>query len=195
MNVYRRWAFYAVLLTLCLSMSGCVSSQVEQLGNGYEEITYKTRSIISEPDAYQITLQYRDAKGMLNMIWPSVGGGPIMHGDTAIFIGDPQHFLFAVQAPGTLLEITVPVLRQWSKETGKDLAEAIRVRDSVLFKQIGNQLEFHFPTWNEDKVVRLDWNQISDIMREVKETGVSHQDTRWGITYLGEELQPGKTNK
>ena len=32
--------------------------------------------------------------------------------------------------------------------------------------------------------VQLDWNQVSDIMREVKEKGTVHKDLRWGTPYL-----------
>ena len=36
----------------------------------------------------------------------------------------------------------------------------------------------------------MDWNQIFDVMREVKEKGVIHKDLRWGTTYIEKEFKP-----
>jgi hypothetical protein len=38
--------------------------------------------------------------------------------------------------------------------------------------------------------VRLDWNQIFDIMHEVKEKGVEHKDRVWGTSYIEKEFKP-----
>jgi hypothetical protein len=184
---------YVVLLTiLCLTLTGCVSSRVEQLGNGYEEVTYKTRSLLSEPDAYRITLQYRDGNGKRVLIWPYMGGGPTIHNGVAVFSGYPENFVFAVKAPGPLLEISAPLLRKWSKESGESLSEALMGRSGFYYRTKEDGLEFHFPSSRRDRFVLADWNEISDMMREVQEKGVARESETKGITYLEEELPVDK---
>jgi hypothetical protein len=181
------------LAILCVSLTGCVSSRVEPLGNGYEEVVY-TRTSISEPEATRISLQYR--KGWHTVvIWPSMEGC-IIKNDIAVFIGlmgNHESKLFAVKAPGPLLDITDEVLGRWSKESGKDFVEALKVASISHFQERGDALEFHFTFWARNdwpRVVILNWDQISDVMREVKEKGVVRKDLRWGTTYIQKEFKP-----
>jgi hypothetical protein len=56
------------------------------------------------------------------------------------------------------------------------------------------QLELQLEFWTEEKdwpdttTFQLDWNQVSDIMREVKEKGVMRKDPRWGTPYIEKAL-------
>jgi uncharacterized protein YlbG (UPF0298 family) len=38
--------------------------------------------------------------------------------------------------------------------------------------------------------IYMDWNQISDVMREVKEKGVVRKDRVWGTSYIEKEFKP-----
>jgi hypothetical protein len=119
------------------------------------------------------------------MIWPSVFE-TYVHGNIAIFRAESGGELFAVQPPGPPMEISIPVIRHWSKETGKDDAEV----ELVGFTTNENQMEFNLavrnhPEWHE--IVLLDWNQIADMMREVKEKGVERQDSMSGTPFIEEQ--------
>jgi hypothetical protein len=195
-----------LLAILCASLTGCGTvSRVEQLGHGYEEVAYTHTSITMEPESTQITLQYRKPNGGQVVIWPSVLGCTIKN-DVAVFEAkaaakqpDPNNSrstdsrLFAVKAPSPPLDITDEVLWRWSKESGADFAKALKTASIAFWKEKDNMVELHFATWPPnlpDIVVRLDWNQISDIMREVKEKGVVRKDRVWGTSYIEKEFQP-----
>ena len=111
-------------------------------------------------------------------------------------LSDPDPFnrrLFAVRAPELPLDITDEVLWQWSKKTGVDFEKALKIASVVTLNKKEDQLEIRFAFWNNDdwpRLFLLDWNQISDIMREVKEKGVVRKDRVWGTSYIEKEFKP-----
>jgi hypothetical protein len=177
------------------------------LGNGYEEVTY-TRTSISEPSAHRISLQYQNAKGKRIIIWPSLDGvKEVIKDETVVFVGkaasqqtNPDNpratdsRLFAVRAPSLPLDITDEVLWRWSKQSGEDFAKLLKKAYVSYPKETNDVLELHFAIWSPpdwpDLNIHMDWNQISDIMREVKEKGVVRKDRVWGTTYIEKEFQP-----
>ena len=202
----KKIVFRFLLAVFCVSITGCGSvSSEEPLGSGYEEVTY-TQNSISEPSAHQITLQFRKPSGGRIMIWPSAGG-VVVRNDVAVFVGDKawkqpsfgerwpmKPRLFAVKAPELPLDITDEVLWRWSKQSKKNFTE-IFGKDYISYsKETNNVLEFHFfivsiPDWKELNI-SMEWSQLSDIMREVKEKGVVHKDLRWGTSYIEKGFKP-----
>ena len=64
-------------------------------------------------------------------------------------------------------------------------------RTIVTPHQKGDEVEFTFSIdWNKGATNTLNWNQISDIMREVKEKGVVKKDRVWGTKYIEIEYKP-----
>jgi hypothetical protein len=51
-------------------------------------------------------------------------------------------------------------------------------------------VRLEFPSTGKDWNIKLDWNQISDVMREVKETGVLRKERIRGTKYLEKEFKP-----
>jgi hypothetical protein len=98
--------------------------------------------------------------------------------------------LFAVRSPALPLDITDEVLRQWSNKSGKDFAKALDRFSMVTPAEKNGQLELQLEFWTNEKdwpdktTLQLDWNQVFDIMREVKEKGTLHKDPRWGTLYI-----------
>jgi hypothetical protein len=201
--------FHLSLGMLCAVLAGCVSPHpVAPLGNGYEEVGHPTRASINQPEITRISLQYRRPDGRTIPIWPSLYGvGEVVKGDVAIFVGDKAYVqpdadnprgtkprLFAVKSPSLPLDITDGVLWRWSKATGKDFAKAGQLFSLVTPTEKNGQLELQLEFWTEEKdwpdktKLQLDWNQVSDIMREVKEKGTVHKDLRWGTPYIGKEF-------
>src|SRR5208283_2425888 len=98
--------------------------------------------------------------------------------------------------PGLPLDITDEVLGRWSKATGKDFVKAVQLFSMATPAEKNGRLELQLEFWTQEKdwpdkiTVQLDWNQVSDIMREVKEKGIIHKDLRWGTSYIEKEFQP-----
>jgi hypothetical protein len=195
---------YVLSAILCIGLSGCASRDVEPLANGYQEVTY-THSSMSEPQSHQITLQYRNSSGGQVMIWPSATGGKIVKEGVIIFEADKawkqpnpgerwpmKQRLFAVRAPEPPLDITDEVLWRSSKRSSADFEKLLGTATIAYFGETNNMVWFHFgvmaPPDYPDLNICLDWNQISDVMREVKEKGVERKDLRWGTSYIEKEF-------
>ena len=190
---------------LCLGLAGCSTPPIVQpLSHGYVEVTHPHRSMISSADL-RVSFEYREPDGKTMLIWPSLyGAGEVIHGDVAIFVGDTAYVssnpddprgtkprLFAVRAPGLPLDITDEVLWDWSKAAGKNFEQAGQLFNLVTPTDKNNQLELQLVFWTggngwpDNSTLRLDWNQVSDIMSAVKEKGTLHKDLRWGTPYIG----------
>jgi uncharacterized protein YceK len=198
---------------LCVGLTGCGSiSSVESLGGGYEEVTYTQTSLLMEPDAHQITLQYRKPNGRQIMIWPSATGGKIVKKEVVIFEADKawkqpkpgerwpmKSRLFAARAPDFPLDITDEILWRSTKSSGEDFSKLLKTATIAYFKGTNNAVEFHFGVMRQpdfpELTISLNWDQIVDIMREVKEKGVVRKDLRWGTSYIEKEFKPETTDK
>ena len=128
------------------------------------------------------------------MIWPSLDSGVIVNNKVAIFdavMGSHESKLFAVKAPELPLNITSEVLWRWSKQSGGDFEKLLRKASVVYEKEKQNAVEFHFVDGShKDIVFSLEWKQIVEIMREVKEKGVVCKDPVWGTSYIEKEFKP-----
>jgi hypothetical protein len=203
MKSNRNTVYHVLVAISCMSLTGCGSvTRVEPLGNGYERVSY-TQSSISEPEATQITLQYRNLNERRVMIWPSVYGY-IIKDDVAVFLGDvatkqpnPENSratdsrLFAVKAPELSLDITDQVLAQGGKERRKSFWQIPKSATIATLKKTNDGIDvgIAFVDWT-DRDIKLTWNQLSDIMREVKEKGVERKDRVWGTSYIEKEFKP-----
>ena len=190
---------------LCTNLTGCGTiPSYEDLGNGYVEATYTRTSW--EPPASRSELCYKSGWKKIQ-IWPDTLGVCVKNG-VALFTGyaasrqpnsenhrNTEPRLFAVRAPDLPLDITGEVLWRWSKQSGNDFAK-INPNTHVFWEEKEKAVEFSFAIdWNKDVGFRLDWNQISDVMREVKEKGVVRKDRVWGTSYIEKEFKPETTGK
>jgi hypothetical protein len=205
MKLIARLVFRCFPALLCLGLAGCSTPLIVQpLSNGYMEVTHPQRSMISSTDL-RVSFEYREPDAKTILIWPSLyGAGEVIHGNVAIFVGDQAYVssnpddprgtrprLFAVQAPGPPLDITDEVLGYWSKASGKDFAKAEQQFNQAIPTGTNNQLDLQLEFWMggngwpDNATLQLDWNQVSDIMRAVKENGTRRKDLRWGTPYIG----------
>jgi hypothetical protein len=204
MKLIKNPIIHFSLAILCAGLAGCMTpNPVAPLGGGYEEKNHPNRSTTAPADT-RVSFQYRGPNGRTTLIWPSLYGvGEVVKGDVAIFVGDKAYGqpdsddprgtkprLFAVKSPGLPLDITDEVLWRWSKATGKDFAKAAQLFSLATPAEKNGQLELQLEFWTEERdwpdktTFQLDWNQVSDIMREVKEKGVMHKDPRWDTPYI-----------
>jgi hypothetical protein len=88
------------------------------------------------------------------------------------------------------LDITDEVLWRWSKATGKDYVKAVQLFSMVTPAEMSGQLELQLEFFTEERdwpdktTLQLNWDQVSDIMREVKAKGTLHKDLHWGTSYI-----------
>ena len=199
------WLASAVL---CLGLAGCASQRVvEPLSNGYEQVAHLTRTSLKAPENMRISLEYRQPGGKSILVWPSLYGvNEVIKGDLIIFVGDRAYRhpgsddprgsaprLFAARAPGMPLDITDEILWRWSKASGKDFAQTVQQFSLASPVEKDGQLELHlvFVSYDRDwpdTVIQLDWNHVSEILREVQAKGMVHKDARWGTPYLEKEF-------
>jgi hypothetical protein len=204
MKLITNLLFHFPPALLCIGLAGCSSPPVVQhLSSGYGEVAHPRRSKDSPADL-RVSFEYREPDGKTILIWPSLYGvGEVIKGEVAIFVGDKAYVssdpddprgtkprLFAVQAPGLPLDITDEVLWYWSKASGKDFAKAVQLFSMATPVEKNNQFELQLEFWVDENdwpdnaTLVLDWNQVSDIMRTVKEKGTLHKDLRWGTPYI-----------
>jgi hypothetical protein len=204
MKLIKNPIIHFSLAILCAGLAGCMTpNPVAPLGNGYEEKGHPNRSSTAPSDA-RVSFQYRAPDGKITLIWPSLYGvGEVIKGNVAIFVGDKAYVspdpndprgtkprLFAVRSPALPLDITEEVLSQWSKKSEKDFEKALDRFSMVTPVEKKGRLELRLEFWTNEKdwpdtsTLQLDWNQVSDIMREVKEKGTLRKDPRWDTPYI-----------
>lgn len=146
-------------------------------------------------------LQYQGQKGGNRVVWPFVED-VVINDDTAVFLGilhgeagfNGKH-LFAYQPSGSLVDITSQILGIVAKDKGADYLKASPTAGVSTLKKEGNLIKIGIASTDWSMEIKLSWNQISDIMREVKEQGVVRKDRVWGTSYIEKEFKPVEQNK
>jgi len=204
MNLNEKFFRLSALALLATGPAGCQStSQVVPINHGYEEVGHPTHNPDAEPEAARVSFQYREPNGHADLIWPALYGvNEVIHDDIAIFVGDQSYQqpdfenprgtkprLFAVRAPGLPLDITDEVLWRWSKTSGKDFQQARGKLSLITPMENNGHLDLHLVFWTDDAgwpdaIYSLDWNQVQDIMHEIKAKGTEHHELRWKTPYL-----------
>ncbi len=202
MKLIHRPLFILSITTLCIGLAGCASKpMVEPLGNGYARLAHPTRASRDQPETMRVSLEYKKLDGKPILVWPSLYGvDEVVKGDLVIFVGDrayvhpltdepkgTQPRLFADRAPGLPLDITDELLWRWSKTSGKDFTQAAQLLSLASPSENNGQLQVHLIFASDDwpdTLVQLDWNQVSDIIREVREKGTVYRDLRWHTPYI-----------
>ena len=200
MKLNKKLVIHFSLAILCANLTGCGTiPSCEQLGNGYEKAVYTRTSW--EPSASRSELRY--TKGWKTVvIWRDIRGGTTTN-DMAIFVGNKasgkqdldgrwvgEDQLFAVKAPDLPLDITDEILWRWSKQSGGDFQKILKTYTFVDYENKNGSIESQFAGDGSDINIQLDWNQIADVMREVKEKGVVHKDRVQGTSYIQKEFKP-----
>jgi hypothetical protein len=198
-----------IIVAGLLCLTGCGSiSDYEPLGSGYIWVTH-TQNSISEPSAHQFALEYSPGKGKRwKKVWPDLYGGIVVTNGVAVFVaikaygphtwGTPWEStsrprLFAVRAPDYPLDITGPVLALTAKHRGQNLSEIENSAGFESLHQTSNGIKIRFATRNWFDDVELSWNQVSNIMIDVKNHGVVRKDLRFGSKYIKMETMPNTT--
>ena len=209
MKLGNKLVIHFLLATLCASLTGCGTiPRYEDKGGRYVEAIY-TSPGLWEPSGHRFALCYKHSDFWHSTIWPQTLG-IIVTNDLAVFRAGKAYEppypdepsatgwrLFVVRAPKLPLDITDEVLWRWAKQSNDDLAKLLKNSDLFNkvhighFEETNSTLEFYVEILNVGNgVIRLNWNQLPDIMREVKEKGVVRKDRVWGTSYIEKEFKP-----
>jgi hypothetical protein len=209
-NLLKLYALPAVALCMCLGGAGCKTHPTTNpLSAGYEEVSHPYHTLIDEPPPPRVSLQYRDAQGVVTPIWPAVyGGDEVIHDKTIIFVAqkaymDPDRVthprLFAANAPDLPLDLTDEVLWRWSQVNHRNFPQTLRQFEMITPAEAKGGLQLNLEFWGQDTLgsesadwppessLWLSWEQVADIMRAVKTKGVMEKDLRWHTPHIGEK--------
>ena len=186
-------------LLLCTTfplIQGCSekeqTSDFQPLQGGFGVVT-KWVGIDSGPGA---GLYYKSNTSKPTLIWPFLGpaSGPLLFtNDIGFFIGDipddqgrlGRGTYFAVQAPGPALDVSEDVLRLWAESKNVDFKK-VKDRYSPLdLKATVGGIEAHFIGDEQlPATIDLSWEQISNIIQDVKQTGKQHVIEKPHVVYI-----------
>jgi hypothetical protein len=195
MNCMKAHCFLVAIF--CVGLTGCgTTPSYEPLENGYGMLIYYNKSTLGEESTTRIELQYQDYNGKKKIVWPFIED-VMVNNDTAVFMGDLHSetgfngkHIFACQSAGTVVDITAQVLEVVAKERGEYFLKASPTAGVSTLKKEDQWVEIGVASTDWKINVKLNWNQVSDIMREVKEKGVVRKDRVWGTSYIEKAFKP-----
>ena len=135
------------------------------------------------------------------LVWPYIGthGYPILYtNDIAFLLADKPDdqgrlghgALIAAQGTGLAMDISQDILRIAAKQSQVDFKKALKVCQPLRLNEIGGKLQVYYAA-NQlaepnipDLGVQVTWEQIFDIMREVKSSGKTNRFVNSDVLYL-----------
>ena len=135
-------------------------------------------------------LYFKDKNSKLTLIWPFLGTG----GDPMLFTNDMAFFIadmpdeqgrlgsgecFAVQAPGPALDVSEDILKLWAEANNLKFQNLKRYYSPINVQEVGGGIKIHyvggerFPE-NPEATYIATWEQVSNIIQDVKRTGKQH---------------------
>ena len=190
----------AVVLT-----QGCgeKESDFQPLSGGFGVAT-KWVGIDSGPGA---KLYFKDNKSKLTLIWPFLGTrGYHMQftNDMAFFIADMPDELgrmgtgvyLAVQAPGPALDVSEDLLKLWAESHKLDFDKLRGHYMPLQVKASPGGVEVHYLGSEKLPVtLAVSWEQISNIIQDVKLTGKRHVTEKYQAVYLKKDYSSASGGK
>jgi hypothetical protein len=196
---------------LGLGLTGCLTHKATTpLSQGYEEIVHPAHAWLTGNDTPRVSLQHHGAEDKITSIWPALYGvKEIVTNDLAIFVGELPYVdadgaknirprLFAVKSPALPLDLTDEILWRWAKANGRNFALTLSRFSLVIPEEKAGQLELRLEfssdnylvtdDWPDVSELKLDWKQVSEIVRAVETKGVPQKDPRWQTPYIGEKF-------
>jgi hypothetical protein len=187
------------ILFLCVQGCGQKHSDFVPLQGGFGVIT-KWVGIDSGPS---VALYYKGNQSKPTLIWPFFGpssGEILITNDMVFFVADmPDEqgrvgsgAYFAVQAPGPVLDVSEDLLKLWAESNHLDFTK-VRGRYSPLEEiAVGNKIKVHYAGYKDDPegTFVISWEQLSNIIQDVKRTGKQHVIQKPYVVYLKKDYGP-----
>jgi hypothetical protein len=194
------------LVVLCNSCEPKASSPKESsfrpIQNGFG-VVVQPMGIDSGPGA---KLYYKGTNENPVLVWPCIGtaGYPILYtNDIALLLADKPDergylgngALIAVQGTGPAMDISDDVLKIAAEQKHVDFKKALRVCEPLRLNQTENGIKVYIlaekykdPTI-PDLEVQITWEQVFEIMRDVKSSGKTNKVTNTDVLYLQKDYR------
>ena len=152
-----------------------------------------------EEDSAHSELQYQDRSGNKEVVWPFIVD-EVINDDTAVLIGMLESetgfrgiHIFAFQPSGPVVDITDGVLEMAAKERQESFEHLLKASPTAGVSTLKKQdrwvaIGITSTDWSSE--IRLSWIQISDMVREAKQTGITRKDLASGTTYMEKKFKP-----
>ena len=184
-----------LLFAFLVLMQGCEEKQSDfQPIYGGFGVAAKWVGVDSGPGA---ELYFKDQNSKLTLIWPFLGtsGYPMLFtNDMAFFIADmPDEqgrlgsgVYFAVQATGPALDVSEDLLKFWTESKKLDFGKVRKryVPLRVWSTENGVKLQYAGYENEPEATFAVSWEQVSNIIQDVKRTGKEHIIKEPHVVYL-----------
>ena len=142
-------------------------------------------------------LYFKDEKSNLTLIWPFLGTrsyDPLFTNDMAFFIADMPDELgrlgtgvyLAVQAPGPALDVSQDLLKLWAESQKLDFNNFREHYEPLRVNAVTNGILVEYLTGRKHPEAKfvVTWEQVSNIIQDVKLTGKKHVTDKYKVVYL-----------
>jgi hypothetical protein len=96
--------------------------------------------------------------------------------------------LIAVQRAGPAMDISQDVLKIASEQNHVDFKRALQVNEPLRLNQFENEMKIYFVaklgSGGSDLEAKINWEQIFDIMQDVRKTGQTNKVVNTEVMYL-----------
>ena len=170
-------------------------SPFRPLQNGFGVVTQPI-GVDTGPGA---KLYYKGTNEPPVLVWPYIGthGYPILYSnDIALLLADNADAqgrlvlgaLIVVQGTGPAMDISDDVLKIASEQTHADFQRALQVNHPLRLNQVEGKIEVYFVakvgSGGSDLKARITWDDVFEIMRDVKTSGRTNKITNTDVLYL-----------
>jgi hypothetical protein len=172
-------------------LHGCrhKESDFKPISDGFG-VVGKWIGIDSGPSA---ALYYRTNGSKPVLIWPFLTGEMCYTNDLFFFVGSIRDKdgtitidrYFAVKAPGPALDVSDDLLKCFADAHGWEFKDVKKVYGPLQLIRQANGIEVHFlGPYQQPNTLLVNWEQVSNIIHQVKQTGKQHAVDNPHVIYL-----------
>jgi len=188
-----------------LFAQGCEKSQPDfrPISGGFGVVT-KWIGVDSGPGG---GLYYKDGNSRITLIWPFIGLSEepmLFTNNLGFFIGempDDQGRMgtgayFAVEAPGPAVDVSEDILKLWAESRNLDFEKVKGRYVPLQITQTATGIQVHF--LGDEKLPAtcvVNWQQISNIIEDVKRTGKERVIEKPHVIYLKKDYGAASSPK
>jgi hypothetical protein len=205
MRMFKNSLYLVFVFGVLALMPGCKKKppQISPLSGGFG-IGASWIGVDSGPSA---SLYFTDQNSNVTMIWPFFGpasGDISISNDIAFFVADlpddqgrvGSGAYFAVQGPGPVLNVSKDLLKIWSDSNHWDFAKIMNRYSPLNEESVSNGILLDYLGWHDEPQADfvVSWEQISNIVQDVRRTGKRHVTTPPATVYLRKDYGDIQTN-
>jgi hypothetical protein len=201
-SIKMKKLFVPLIFAFLVLTQGCGERQPDfkPISGGFGVVT-KWVGVDSGPGA---ALFYKGNESKPVLIWPFLGLNEepmLFTNDMAFFVGDiPDNqgrfgdaVYIAVQAPGPALDVSEDILKLWAESKKLDFEKMRGQYAPLELKAVPDGIEVHYlGDENLPATFAMSWQQVSNLIQDVKRTGKEHAFAKPHMIYLKNDYGPEK---